>query len=54
MNVTFVTGDPELDKAFCKAAPGEGFYNLKGHRLHRPHARYHLQRNAHSRSGKSL
>ena len=33
MNVCFVTGDPEKDKAFCAAAAKEGFVNLKGHRL---------------------
>ncbi len=32
MNVTFVTGDEELDKAFVKAAAKEGLVNLKGHR----------------------
>ena len=32
MNVTFVTGDAELDKAFVKAAEKEGLINLKGHR----------------------
>ena len=32
MNVTFVTGDAELDKAFVKAAEQEGLINLKGHR----------------------
>ena len=32
MNVTFVTGDAELDKKFCKEAQATGFYNLKGHR----------------------
>ena len=33
MNVTFVTGDKDLDAAFCKQAQGAGFVNLKGHRL---------------------
>lgn len=32
MNVTFVTGDEALDKAFVKAAEKEGLVNLKGHR----------------------
>ena len=32
MNVPFVTGDPEKDAAFVKAAQAEGFLNLKGHR----------------------
>ena len=32
MNVTFVTGDAERDKAFVKAAEKEGLINLKGHR----------------------
>lgn len=32
MNVTFVTGDAELDKKFCREAQQEGFYNIKGHR----------------------
>ena len=32
MNVTFVTGDEELDKKFCKEADEAGFKNLKGHR----------------------
>ncbi|MBO4453053.1 MAG: 3-phosphoserine/phosphohydroxythreonine transaminase, partial [Clostridia bacterium] len=32
MNVCFVTGDPEKDKAFCAAAAKAGFVNLKGHR----------------------
>ena len=32
MNVCFVTGDPEKDKAFCSAAAKAGFVNLKGHR----------------------
>ncbi|MBR5309432.1 MAG: 3-phosphoserine/phosphohydroxythreonine transaminase [Clostridia bacterium] len=32
MNVTFVTGDADLDKKFCKAAEAEGFVNVKGHR----------------------
>ena len=32
MNVTFVTGDPELDKKFAKEAGASGFKNIKGHR----------------------
>lgn len=32
MNVTFLTGDDELDKAFVKAAAADGLINLKGHR----------------------
>ena len=32
MNVTFVTGDGELDKKFCAEAAKEGLVNLKGHR----------------------
>ena len=32
MNVPFVTGDPEMDAAFVKAAAEAGFVNLKGHR----------------------
>ena len=32
MNVCFVTGDAELDKAFCSEAAKAGFVNLKGHR----------------------
>jgi len=32
MNVTFVTGNEEVDKKFCKAAETAGFSNLKGHR----------------------
>ena len=32
MNVPFVTGDPEKDAAFVKAAADAGFVNLKGHR----------------------
>ncbi len=32
MNVTFVTGDGELDKKFAKEASAEGLINLKGHR----------------------
>ena len=32
MNVTFVTGDAELDKAFVAAASEAGLLNLKGHR----------------------
>ncbi len=33
MNVTFRTGDPELDKAFVAGQAERGFSNLKGHRL---------------------
>ncbi len=32
MNATFVTGNPELDDKFVKAAKANGFVNLKGHR----------------------
>ena len=32
MNVTFVTGDAELDKKFCVEAAASGLVNLKGHR----------------------
>ncbi len=32
MNVTFVTGDAELDKKFAKEAAQNGLRNLKGHR----------------------
>ncbi len=32
MNVTFITGDKELDQAFCTKAEKEGLVNLKGHR----------------------
>jgi len=32
MNVTFVTGDAELDKKFCAEAAANGLVNLKGHR----------------------
>jgi len=32
MNVTFVTGDADLDKKFCKEADKAGFVNIKGHR----------------------
>ncbi len=32
MNVTFVTGDGELDKKFCEEAANGGLVNLKGHR----------------------
>ncbi len=32
MNATFVTGDPEMDAKFVKAAAEAGFVNLKGHR----------------------
>ena len=33
MNVTFVTGDAELDGKFVQEATAAGFVNLKGHRL---------------------
>ena len=32
MNVPFVTGDPDQDAKFVKAAAEAGFVNLKGHR----------------------
>jgi phosphoserine aminotransferase len=32
MNVTFVTGQEDLDKKFCKAAEQAGLVNIKGHR----------------------
>ncbi len=32
MNATFVTGDPDMDARFIKAATEAGFVNLKGHR----------------------
>ncbi len=32
MNVTFVTGDEDLDKKFAKEADAQGMKNLKGHR----------------------
>ena len=32
MNVTFVTGDAELDKKFATEASSAGLKNLKGHR----------------------
>jgi phosphoserine aminotransferase len=32
MNVTFVTGDPDLDAKFVKEAAENNFVNLKGHR----------------------
>ena len=32
MNVTFITGNQELDKQFCKEAEKAGLVNLKGHR----------------------
>ena len=32
MNVTFVTGDAELDKKFASEATKEGLKSLKGHR----------------------
>ena len=33
MNVTFVTGDKDLDAAFVKEAAAKGLVNLKGHRI---------------------
>ncbi len=33
MNVTFTSGDAELDKRFCSEAEKAGLVNLKGHRL---------------------
>ena len=33
MNVTFVTGDEELDKKFVEGAKERGMINLKGHRI---------------------
>lgn len=32
MNVTFVTGNAELDKKFAAEAQAAGLHNLKGHR----------------------
>lgn len=32
MNIPFITGDEDLDKAFVKLADSRGFINLKGHR----------------------
>lgn len=32
MNVTFVTGDPDMDSKFVKEAEAAGFVNIKGHR----------------------
>ena len=32
MNVTFVTGDKDLDAKFVQEAVAAGFVNLKGHR----------------------
>jgi phosphoserine aminotransferase len=32
MNVTFTTGNPELDSIFAKDAAANGLSNLKGHR----------------------
>ena len=32
MNVTFVTGDADLDKKFASEASAKGLKNLKGHR----------------------
>ena len=33
MNITFVTGDPDLDKKFIAGAKAEGMINLAGHRI---------------------
>ena len=33
MNVTFVTGDKDMDARFVKEAAGRGLVNLKGHRI---------------------
>ena len=33
MNVTFVTGDAELDAKFVKEAAAQGLVNLKGYRI---------------------
>lgn len=33
MNVTFVSGSPDMDAQFVKDAAGKGLINLKGHRL---------------------
>ncbi len=33
MNVTFVTGDPDLDKKFIAGAKAKGMLNLSGHRV---------------------
>ena len=33
MNVTFVTGDKDMDADFVKCAAKAGLVNLKGHRL---------------------
>ena len=33
MNVTFRTGDPELDAEFVKGAAARGLLNLKGHKV---------------------
>ena len=33
MNVTFVTGDPDMDALFVKEAAAKGLVNLKGHRI---------------------
>ena len=33
MNVTFVTGDADMDAAFVKEAAAQGLVNLKGHRI---------------------
>ena len=47
MNVTFRTGNEELDAKFAKEAGAAGMSNLKGHRSVGGHARLHLQRHAH-------
>ncbi len=46
MNVTFRTGDDELDAKFAKESMAAGMSNLKGPPFGRRHARFHLQRNA--------
>ena len=33
MNITFVTGDPDLDKKFIAGAKERGMVNLAGHRV---------------------
>jgi phosphoserine aminotransferase len=33
MNVTFVTGNPDLDDRFVKEAAAHGLVNVKGHRI---------------------
>ena len=53
MNVTFVTGDPDKDAAFVKAATQAGLVNLKGPPYRGWHARQHLQCHAQGRCGKA-